>query len=211
MAELLFEIGTEELPVSEQRSMRKQLPELMRKALQELRLTWDDMATYSTPRRSALWLKGVADRQPDLSEVVTGPPVKVAFDGDGKPTKAAMGFAKKVGVSVESLEVIETDRGSYIGCKVEEKGRPAVEVLPGALEDLITGLKFRKAMRWGARKETFSRPIRWLVAMLDEAVLPVSFAGVTASNQTLGHRFNDPGPHRISKPFEASIAGLSAL
>ncbi len=202
MAELLFEIGTEELPVSEQRSMRKQLPELMRKALQELRLTWDDMATYSTPRRSALWLKGVAERQPDLSDVVTGPPVKVAFDGDGKPTKAAMGFAKKVGVPVESLDVIETDRGSYIGCKVEEKGRPAAEVLPGALESVISGLKFRKAMRWGARKETFSRPIRWLVAMLDDAVLPVSFAGVTASNQTWGHRFNNPGPHRISKPFE---------
>ncbi len=200
MAELLLEIGTEELPVGEQRAVRSQLPELMTKALRDLRLTWDGMDVFSTPRRGAVRVTGLADKQPDLSEVVTGPPVKVAFDAEGKPTKAAVGFAKKVGVSVDELEVLETERGKYVGCKVEEAGRAAEEVLPSALEGVIGGLKFRKVMRWGAGKTAFSRPVRWIVALLDERVLPVRFAGQEASNQTQGHRFNDPGPHALSNP-----------
>jgi glycyl-tRNA synthetase beta chain len=186
--DLLLEIGVEELPASFVEAALRALPDLFKKKLGEQRLTFNGIRALGTPRRLAALVSGLALAQPDLSEEVTGPPVKAAFK-DGAPTKAAEAFAQKVGVPVAELRRVETPKGEYLVGTRREKGRPAMELLPEALASIIAAIPFRKSMRWGAGDFAFGRPIQWLVTLLGDAVVPVSIAGVTSGRESRAHRF----------------------
>jgi glycyl-tRNA synthetase beta chain len=142
--------------------------------------------------------------------MVTGPPKKAAFDAAGKPTKAAEGFARSQGVAVDQLVTINTERGEYLAADRLEEGRPATAVLPELLTRLASTLPFAKQMRWGDGDVRFSRPVRWVVALLDDAVLPVAVAGVASDRITFGHRFLAPTSTRRSwkrpAPWSTSTA-----
>ncbi len=199
-ADLLFEIGTEEIPAGYLVRALAALEQDAAKKLREARLSFGAVSVLGTPRRIALIVRDVADRQPDVSERVVGPPARVAFDGDGNPTKAAIGFAKrnKVDVASVSRSEVEGKKGEYAVCTRAEAGRAALEVLPPVLERLITALPFPKSMRWGTRLETFVRPVHWLVAVLGDQVVPIEFAGITASGESRGHRFLAPAPLAVT-------------
>ena len=199
-APLLFEIGAEEIPVGEIERAVGSLPKLIEKGLSNARLSHGDVTVYSAPRRLAIYVDGVATRQEDVSELVVGPPARVAFDGDGNPTKAAMGFAKKMGVDVEKLVREETPKGEYVACRHEEEGTAAHLVLSGILRGVLEGLRFKKSMRWGNGTTTFTRPLKWLVSLFGEMVLPVEYAGIHSGRQSMGHRFSHPGPVEIGSP-----------
>jgi glycyl-tRNA synthetase len=192
-ADLLFEVGVEELPVAELAAARRQLPKLFEKELSAKRLDHGPITVYSTPRRLAVVVVKVAARQQDISEKVTGPPARVAFDDAGKPTKAALGFAKKMGVEVSALERAETKKGVYVACRREERGRAALAVLPTVFSEVLSGLRFKKSMRWADRTETFCRPVRWFTARYGTQIVPFEFAGVEAGKVSYGHRFTHPG------------------
>lgn len=192
MAEdLLFEIGCEELPASFVEGALLALPTLLGEKLTALRLTHTGIRALGTPRRLAVVVLGLAGHQPDLEELVMGPPVSAAFK-EGKPTKAAEAFALKVGVSVEALERVDTPKGEYLRGVRRETGRPALELLPAALADLVRAVPFRKSMRWGVGSLVWGRPIRWLCALYGAAVVPVVLEGIACGASTWGHRFLHP-------------------
>ncbi len=188
-ATLLLEIGTEELPAADLDSALAQLKELAPKMLDEVRLDHGDVKVLGTPRRLAVLVSGLAPRQPDRESVVKGPPAARAFDSLGVPTPAAEGFARSKGVPVSALEKRNLDGGEYVVAIVRETGKPAPEVLSELLPKLIAAIKFDKSMRWRAGDATlFSRPIRWMVALLDESVIPFAYAGVQSGPACRGLR-----------------------
>lgn len=191
-ATLLFEVGCEELPPSELPAVLAVLGDNAARDFGQARLAYETLTVHASPRRLALFAGGLADRQPSQRTTVTGPPKKAAFDAAGKPTKAAEGFARSQGVAVEQLTTIRTERGEYLAVDRLEEGRPASEVLPDVLSRLVATLPFAKQMRWGDGEMRFSRPVRWVVALLDDVVLPVSVMGVPAGRVTYGHRFLHP-------------------
>ncbi len=205
--DLLLEIGTEEIPARFMTPVLQQLEQNASVALAQHRLSYDGLKTYGTPRRLALLVTGLAELQADLSQEVKGPAVKVAFDAGGKPTKAAEGFARSQGVDVETLVVRETPQGAYVFAVRQERGGPAAEVLPGLLSDLVDSLSFPKPMRWAYYDKRFARPIRWLVALLGETVIPLEIAGVHSGRLSRGHRFLGSQGVEIRQPAEY----LSAL
>lgn len=188
----LFEIGTEELPAADLDSALAQLSERVPALLEELRLAYSEIQVFGTPRRLVVSVTGLAPRQPDRVSVVKGPPASRAFDAAGQPTKAAEGFARGRGLAVSDLQVREVDGGRYVVAEVHEQGRPALAVLAEALPGLVAGLKFDKTMRWNASGAAFSRPIRWLLALFGDQVVPFTYAGLSSGRQTRGLRFNDP-------------------
>jgi len=198
--QLLIEIGTEELPASFVTKALGAMPSLAADLLARARLSHAAIVPLGTPRRLALMIEDVADRQEDLSEQVQGPPKRVALDAEGKLTKAGQGFARKQGLSPEDLFVVETDKGEYLAFKREEKGRPALEVLPDVLADLMARVPFPKSMRWGAGEVAFGRPIHWVVALHGEEVVATEFAGVRAGRATRGHRFLAPAGFELPSP-----------
>ncbi len=191
-ADLIFEVGTEEMPASYVPPAVEELKRALRTSLAEARLSFGSIRTFATPRRLAAIVAGIADVQEERTRTVTGPPAKVAFAEDGTPTKAAMGFARSQGVEVSDLEVVD----GYVRVTVLDEGRPAAEVLPPCLAAVLASLTFPKTMRWGPDVR-FARPIRWIVALLGDAVLDLTYAGVDAGRCTYGHRFWSPGPHEI--------------
>lgn len=186
--DLLFEIGVEEIPASFVIPALEQLSEALVSGLDALSLAHGEALTYGTPRRLAVIVRDVAERQPDAEREYKGPPVDKAYDAEGRPTQAAIGFARSRGVEVSDLRVFETDRGAWVGVTVTEAGQDARAVLPELLEKATLGLSFPKTMRWADLDQRFARPIRWLVALLGEEVLEVEIAGVTAGAVTRGHR-----------------------
>jgi len=184
----VLEIGTEELPAGDLDSAIAQLEELTPKLLAEARLEHSRIRVTGAPRRLVVYVEDLAARQHDEKRLVKGPPAKVAFDQEGRPTKAAQGFAKSQGVAVESLEVRELDGGRYVVAVRVEKGRPAAEVLATLLPDLIASLRFALSMRWNATNMAFSRPIRWIVALLGDTVIPFEYAGVSSGRVSRGLR-----------------------
>ncbi|HHY59030.1 MAG TPA: glycine--tRNA ligase subunit beta [Clostridia bacterium] len=198
--DLLFEIGTEEIPARFMEPALQQLKELAEKALAEARLSYQGAATYGTPRRLCLYVTGLAGTQADLVKEVKGPAKKAAFDAEGHPTKAALGFAKSQGVDVSELVVKTVGNGEYVFATVKEVGRPAREILPELLLGLVKDLYFPKPMRWADYEFRFARPIHWLVALLGEEVIPVSIAGVTSDRVTYGHRFLAPEKIPLVQP-----------
>ncbi|HEX4156467.1 MAG TPA: glycine--tRNA ligase subunit beta [Acidobacteriaceae bacterium] len=195
MADFLFEIGMEEVPArmiagAEAELARRTVALLGREGLLEEGVTLESekVKTYSTPRRLAVWVRGVKAQQADVTEETTGPAVKIAFK-EGKPTAAAEAFAKKSGVSVAELKTIMTARGEYLAASVTKKGRSAREVIASELPKEIAAIYWAKSMYWRAGKpERFVRPVHWMVCLLDDEVVPVEFAGKTAGRKTYGHR-----------------------
>jgi len=188
----LLEIGTEELPAGDLTSAITQLQERVPALLDELRLGHGEIKISGTPRRLVVQVKELADRQPDRESVVKGPPVSRAFDAMGLPTKAAEGFARSRGVDPKDLETAEIDGGSYVVAHVFEKGRTAPEALSEALPGLVAAIKFDKTMRWNSSGVAFSRPIRWLMALFGDHIIPFSYAGLDADRFTRGLRFHTP-------------------
>ena len=195
---LAFEIGTEEIPAFDLHRATLQLEKLVPEALDAVRIPHGDVAVYTTPRRLIAIVADVADETEALEEVFRGPSAKIAFDPQGNPTKAATGFARGKGVGVDALERREENGVEYVFATKSIAARDVAELLPGVLEGVITGTSWPKSCRWGTTSEYFSRPVRWLVALLDERVIPVRFAGLTAGNLTRGHRFLSPGPHEVA-------------
>lgn len=190
MADLLFEAGMEEIPARMIAAAEAELTERVVELLRRERLLADahEVHSYSTPRRLAVEVKGVLARQPDATREMTGPAWSVAFK-EGQATAAGQAFARKAGVDVAALEKISTPKGEYVAAKSLQKGRGATEVLSDMLAAELAALYWPKNMYWRPLKpERFVRPVRWMVALLDHAVVPVEFGGVQASNQTFGHR-----------------------
>jgi len=186
---LIVEIGVEELPARFAKSALTELERLAADGLEDARLSFERVRTWGTPRRLAVWVEGLAPVQSEHTSKVAGPPTKIAFDGDGNPTKAAVGFAKGAGVSVEDLSFEETEKGEYVYAEVREEGRPALDVLPGCIASWIEGLSFPKTMVWNDTGFRFARPIRWILSLLGDAPVPVGVAGISSSGETRGRRF----------------------
>ena len=183
--DLLFEIGAEEIPAGFMPNILGQLKQLAETKLNDAHLSFESIATYGTPRRLALIVKGLADTSAEISERHKGPSASIAYDADGNATKAAIGFARGKGLDVADLVVED----GYIYAETKTAGVPAKDIVTDMLPQLITGLNFPKSMHWGNLDAKFVRPVRWLVALLDEEVIPVEFATVKSVNVTLGHIF----------------------
>ena len=183
--DLLFEIGAEEIPAGFMPNILGQLKQLAETKLNDAHLPFESIATYGTPRRLALILKGLGDTSAEISERHKGPSASIAYDAEGNATKAAIGFARGKGLDVADLVVED----GYIYAETKTAGVPAKDIVTDMLPQLITGLNFPKSMHWGNLDAKFVRPVRWLVALLDEEVIPVEFATVKSGNVTRGHRF----------------------
>ena len=183
--DLLFEIGAEEIPAGFMPNILSQLKTLAETKLNDAHLPFESIATYGTPRRLALIVKGLADTSAEISERHKGPSASIAYDADGNATKAAIGFARGKGLDVADLVVED----GYIYAETKTAGVPAKDIVTDMLPQLITGLNFPKSMHWGNLDAKFVRPVRWLVALLDEEIIPVEFATVKSGNVTRGHRF----------------------
>ncbi|HWR21491.1 MAG TPA: glycine--tRNA ligase subunit beta [Verrucomicrobiae bacterium] len=205
--DLLFEIGTEEIPSSYITSILKDLEAQACRLFEEQRIAFSGMRTLGTPRRLTLYVERLDQSQGDLVREVVGPSRAVAFDQDGLPTKAALGFAKAQAVSVENLRVKTLDRGEYVVAVIVERGAHLEEMLPVLLPRLITSLSFPKSMRWGQGTFRFVRPIRWLVALYSGRVIPFEIDGVKSGNKTYGHRFLSRGQIRV-RSFQDYIEKL---
>jgi len=187
-ADFVLEVGTEELPAADvalaMDALRARMPEL----LTELRLGHGAIRIGATPRRLVVHVLGLAALQEDVAEEVVGPPTKAAYDAGGRPTAAATGFARKMGVSVDDLAVVERAGEARVAAVRREAGRPASAVLGEPLARMVGGIAFARTMRWNASRATFSRPVRWLVALHGEAIVPMTFAGAIAGRTTRGAR-----------------------
>jgi len=193
----LIEIGTEELPPRALQSLARDFAELVQNGLDAAELGPQTVEVFATPRRLAILLSGVPLRQADRQIEKRGPALSVAFDADGNVSKAASGFARSCGVNVEQLERRETDKGSWLYFSALESGGSLHELLPGIVTTALAALPIPKRMRWGERSEEFVRPVKWLVLMLDRAVVDAEVFGLRSGNFSYGHRFHAPGKLEI--------------
>ncbi len=184
VSEFLLEIGTEELPHEDLQAALEQLRQAVPTALAEARLGYLGFEVEGTPRRLAVMVHGLEPWQVEEVRVVKGPPAQVGFGADGKPTKAAEGFALRNGLSVQSLEVAEIDGGRYVVARIRKPGRAAAEALADLLPRLVASLRFTKSMRWNGSGAAFSRPLRWFVSLLGDAVVPFEYAGIVSGRRT---------------------------
>ena len=191
---LLLEIGTEEVPAHVMPGILSQLKENAAKTFEELRIEYKNIKTLGTPRRSALLVEGLAERQADLSKENRGPAVNIAFDADGNPTKAAQGFARGQGVKPEEL----VTKDGYVYAMVHEKGGQTVDLLGDTLKGLVDGLNFPNNMHWADLDYKFIRPLRWLVALYGQDVIDFEVANVKSGRTSRGHRFLSEGDFEIA-------------
>ncbi|MBO7702482.1 MAG: glycine--tRNA ligase subunit beta [Eggerthellaceae bacterium] len=199
---LAFEIGTEELPAFDLHAATGKLGGLAADALDGAKIPHGDIAVYTTPRRLIVVVADVPEATEATVEEFRGPAAKIAFDENGEPTKAAVGFARGKGVDPAALERRDENGTEYVYAVKETPSVDVAALLPDLLGNLITSISWPKSQRWGSRREQFSRPVRWLFAMLGDVVVPVEFAGLTAGNTTCGHRFLAPGPHEVANADE---------
>ncbi len=190
--EFLLEIGTEEIPAAFMAPAMESLAELFTRALGNARIAHGPVQTCGTPRRLVLSASGVAESQESQEIEKTGPPVASAFDGQGNPTKAALGFAKSQGVYVADLVVVKTPRGEQVAVRKVEQGVTTLEVLANILPGLLERIPFPKTMRWMDQDTRFARPIHWIVALFNGNVVPFSMGNIQSGNRSCGHRFTDP-------------------
>jgi glycyl-tRNA synthetase beta chain len=198
--DLLLEIGVEEMPSAYMPGAVSNLQELAEERLNEARLSWQQLKVYATPRRLILYVEQLAESQPDSQLENRGPKKQMAFDEDGNPTKACQGFARGQGVVVEDLQVREVGGIEYVFAVKDLVGQPAQQVLPAILAGLITALPFPKSMRWGYFHTRFPRPIRWLVALFGDQVIPLQIENIVSGRTTWGHRFLVTEPFDIADP-----------
>ena len=194
---LTFELGVEEIPAFDLDSANKQLEKMVPAALSDARIPFESVEIHSSPRRLIVMVYGVADATEALVEEYKGPAAKIAFDAEGNPTKAAIGFARGKGLAPENLERREVKGVEYVFATKNIPAIPVADLLPDILTGFITALKWPRSQRWAAYREYFVRPVRWIVAMLDDVVLPVTYAGATSGNKTYGHRVLAPGAHEV--------------
>ncbi|MEX3616631.1 glycine--tRNA ligase subunit beta [Paenibacillus glucanolyticus] len=187
--DLLFEIGLEEVPARFLRAAMEQLQDRMVKWLDASRIGHGDVTAYATPRRLAVWVQNVADKQEDVSEEVKGPSRKIALDESGQWSKAALGFARSQGVTPESFTFKELGGVEYIYVTKNSVGVDTKSILSEGLHGILTSMTFPKNMRWGAHEFKFVRPIKWMVAMLGSETVDLEITGVKSGNVTRGHRF----------------------
>ncbi len=195
---LAFEIGTEEIPAFDLKHATAELGGLMSQALEARQIPFGEIKVYSSPRRLIAIVSDVATETEAVDEVFRGPSATIAFDEAGQPTKAALGFARGKGVEVDTLELREEDGVSYVFASRHISAQQVSELLPEALGEVITSISWPKSCRWGRTRALFSRPVRWLVALLGDDVIPVKFADLVASRETYGHRVLSYGPHEVS-------------
>lgn len=205
--DLLLEIGTEEVPAHFMPGILAQLKEKATAKFQEMRLDFDEVTSLGTPRRTALLVKNFAETQQGASSEYKGPSTAIAFDKDGNPTKAAIGFARGKKVDVADLVV----KDGYVYAVSSEEGKQTVELLPTLLKELVEGLNFPKNMRWGDLDFRFVRPLRWLVALYDEEVIDFTVANVTSGRVSRGHRFLSEGDFTINKASDYEQACKDAF
>ena len=196
----LLEIGTEELPAGDLKAALIQLIKRLPALLNEIRLSHGEIHVMGTPRRLVVSIEELALNQDDISHTIKGPPAKMAFDKKGKPTKAAEGFAKGKGVSLDALHVEEINGGEYIVAYVHEKGASVFDILPPVLVNLLTNMHFEKSMRWNDSSVIFSRPIRWLLALFGKNIIEFEYAGLTSGRITRGLRFQEPETSEVVDP-----------
>ena len=205
---LLFEIGVEELPAGFLFPSLEQLGRLAKENLREKNLEFDSVSTLGTPRRMTLLVNGLVERQPDVQEKIVGPAARIAFDEDGKPTKAGEGFARSKGLDVSELRVEKTDKGEYVVAEKVIKGRDTADILAEMLPDVLNALHFPKSMRWADHDLRFARPVRWLVALFGDDVIKFSVAGVESGAESRGHRFMAPGPVSFKADVDSYLSAL---
>ncbi len=187
-AALLIELGTEELPADDVQPCAQQLRDHLLAFLDQARIDHGAVHLFATPRRTAVLVESVAPQQREVDEWVRGPAAKAAFDAAGKPTQAALGFAKRVGVPVEALVVREEGGNAYVYAHRRQAGQPTLALLAQALPDVLSKITFEKTMRWNATNIAFARPINWIVALLGDAVIPFRFADVHSGRESWGSR-----------------------
>ncbi|HVN71498.1 MAG TPA: glycine--tRNA ligase subunit beta [Desulfomonilia bacterium] len=197
---LLFEIGTEEIPsgfiMPALNFMRASISE----KLSALNIDHNEVQMFSTPRRLAFKIPGIVETLPDAVETKMGPPKNIAYDKEGKPTKAALGFAQTCGVDLSEVSIAKTPKGEYLSVTKTVPGKQAIEILPGILEEMLGKIPFTKTMRWSNPGVRFARPVHWILALFGQEVLPVRFGNITAGNLTYGNRFMVEGPIEIKDP-----------
>jgi glycyl-tRNA synthetase len=198
----VLEIGSEELPAEDLTSALAQLRRAVPDLLNEQRLTYGTVEVQGTPRRLMVMVEELAARQSDLETVMKGPPADRAFDAGGNPTRAAEGFARSKGVDVADLQIVEEGDKRYVAAKVREEGRPTPEVLADLLPDLIASIRFEKSMRWNQTNVAFSRPLRWLVALYGDSVVPFEYAAVKSGRTSRGLRPHGSQPVEIRRASE---------
>lgn len=202
MAELLFELGSEELPARFVAPALDDVERVFTEQCKALGITHGAIHRFGTPRRLALYVKDVAEKTPDVTKQVQGPSVKAAFDDKGAPKVPATKFAESVKLPVEKLKRVQTPKGEYLAADVEEKGRRVIELMPEVLSACVRKIGFPKSMRWGDVDQAFGRPLHWIVALLGQEVVPVVYADVKSGRVTKGHRFLAPGAITIDKPAD---------
>ena len=213
MSTILFELGCEELPPKSLKPLRDALQASITEQLNEADITFDSIKAFAAPRRLALQIEGISDKQPDRTEEKRGPAIKAAFDADGNPTRAAMGFAKGLGIEASELTTINTDKGDYVGYVQTIQGQATTELLPTIFQTALDNLPIAKRMRSGASRNEFVRPVQWAVLMQDDAVIDATIQGHQTGNQTRGHRFHSPDYHEIAhaNDYEQLLDGLKVV
>ena len=196
--ELLFEIGTEEIPAGFLSKAVGDMEDIIRKSLTEKRIPFAGIKCMATPRRLVLYIAEVAPKQEDQTIEKMGPAKKAAFDENGNPTKAALGFAKGQGLEIADLETIVTEKGEYLGARKTIAGQPTAALLPEILTNFLMAIPFRKSMRWANYDLRFARPIHWLLALYDGNVVPLKIEDIASGNTSCGHRFMSPEPFAVS-------------
>lgn len=197
-AELFLELGTEEIPAGFIPKALNDMQRLLTRELEQARITYGEIRTFATPRRLTISVQNVSRQQERQELELTGPPARIAFDADGKPTKAAEGFAKTNGVSVDDLQRIETDKGEYLFISKVIEGGDSTEQFPTILAKTVAQIPFKKSMRWKDLDVRFARPMHWIVALYDGQVVPFSFGDIESGNKSRGHRFMAPDEFTVT-------------
>jgi len=195
--ELILEIGTEEIPAGFLEEAIKSLGSIAERELEDNLLPYKNINTFGTPRRLALRVTGLSDKQNDKIDEIVGPPKRIAYDESGSPTKAAIGFAKAQGVDVKHLVIVSREKGEFIAVKREIKGQKTERVLTELLPKIILSIPFRKSMRWGDGSTTFARPIRWILSLYGGKRVSFELGEIKSDSKTRGHRFISPKPFRV--------------
>ncbi len=213
MSTILFELGCEELPPKSLKPLRDALQASVIEQLTAADITFDSIKAFAAPRRLAIQIQGISDKQPDRTEQKRGPAIKAAFDAEGNPTRAAMGFAKGLGIEASELTTINTDKGDYVGFEQTIRGQATTELLPAIFQTALDNLPIAKRMRSGASRNEFVRPVQWAVLMQDDTVIDATIQGHQTGTQTRGHRFHSPDYHNIAhaNDYEELLSGLKVV
>ncbi|MBF2720228.1 glycine--tRNA ligase subunit beta [Psychrobacter sp. NG254] len=213
MSTILFELGCEELPPKSLKPLRDALQTSVTEQLTAADITFDSIKAFAAPRRLAIQIQGISDKQPDRTEQKRGPAIKAAFDAEGNPTRAATGFAKGLGIEASELTTINTDKGNYVGFEQTIQGQATTELLPAIFQTALDNLPIAKRMRSGASRNEFVRPVQWAVLMQNDTVIDASIQGHQTGTQTRGHRFHSPDYHNIAhaNDYEQLLDGLKVV